>query len=220
MARRPRLWRHVAVPVALNLVATVLLIWGLLEWAPEFMEWLKGNFDAGAAGTVLLWLTTFGAGLLALGTVLGIWVLLQAVLCAWFYVNLAHDMELELGMKESEIQDPPMIKETIETMIAMAKVGAISIICLLLGFIPFLTPFAVAAAIYLNAMVLATDYWSYPLSLRGLSFDDRRKFSAQHRATSLGMGTSVMALSWIPIINSVLLSSAVAGAVLLQRRVS
>lgn len=216
--KRPALWRHVLIPVTINLVLTGLLVMALVHYAPDFANRIDQNFGEEWYNQVLKWLSYLLAILLGIVVVAATWLAAQAALCAWFYNNLARDVALDLGMKEEEIQDPPLVKEVFETLVAMAKVLAISLTCAALGLIPLVAPFALAAAAYFNSLTLATDYWSYPLSLRGQGPKERQAFTRQHRPLSLGLGGGVMLMTLVPLVNTLLFSTAVAGAMLLHKQ--
>ena len=45
-------------------------------------------------------------------------------------------------------------------------------------------------------------------------------FARRHRWHTLGLGTAVAALAFVPVVNAVFLTTAVAGAVLLRKRIN
>jgi uncharacterized protein involved in cysteine biosynthesis len=65
---------------------------------------------------------------------------------------------------------------------------------------------------------LGLDFFDYPLSLRGKRRAEKRLFGRQHRPCVLGTGTAVAMLSLVPLLNALLLTTAVTGAVLVHRR--
>jgi CysZ protein len=63
-----------------------------------------------------------------------------------------------------------------------------------------------------TAWVLAVQYSDYPMGNHGLRFRDMRQRLARRRALSLGFGAAAALLSVVPLVNFILMPSAVAGA--------
>lgn len=68
------------------------------------------------------------------------------------------------------------------------------------------------------AWILALQYVDYPMGNHGLRFRDMRRRLGQERALSLGFGASAALLSMVPLVNFLLMPSAVAGATALWVR--
>lgn len=66
--------------------------------------------------------------------------------------------------------------------------------------------------------ILAVQYADYPMGNHGLRFREMRQRLARARATSLGFGGAATLLSMIPVVNFILMPSAVAGATLMWVR--
>lgn len=62
------------------------------------------------------------------------------------------------------------------------------------------------------AWVLAVQYCDYPMANHGLRFREVRQRLGRRRALSLGFGSCVALLSTVPVVNFLLMPSAVAGA--------
>ncbi|WP_296699970.1 sulfate transporter CysZ [Thiocapsa sp. UBA6158] len=62
------------------------------------------------------------------------------------------------------------------------------------------------------AWVLAVQYSDYPMGNHGMKFREMRRRLGRQRAMSLGFGASAAALSMVPLVNFILMPSAVAGA--------
>lgn len=63
-----------------------------------------------------------------------------------------------------------------------------------------------------SAWMLALEFSDYPLGNRGLSFVQQREKCRQHRLPVFGFGVTTLLGSMIPLINLVVIPSAVAGA--------
>ena len=79
---------------------------------------------------------------------------------------------------------------------------------------------AMGGSFYFNWLILGSDFINHPLDLRGMRRAEKRAFVKKHRFHTLGMGAAVTLLLLIPILGAVLLTTAVAGSVLLHRRVT
>ncbi len=62
------------------------------------------------------------------------------------------------------------------------------------------------------AWILVVQYADYPMANHGLRFREMRRRLRQHAGLSLGFGAAAAALSMVPILNFILMPSAVAGA--------
>ena len=89
----------------------------------------------------------------------------------------------------------------------------------LVGFIAIIgAPLAIVGSMYRTWFLFGFDFIDYPLSLRGIRRADKVAFVRHYRPHTLGLGAAVFLLEFLPIINSVLLTTAVIGAVIVNRR--
>jgi CysZ protein len=219
LRRHPRLWRYALAPVILNLLLSLLaglaLVWGGREAA----DWVAGQLGGGKGGWLLKALAYAALFLAFFGAWLALWVLFQALLCAWFYARLALEVELGLGMKREELSEPGFLKQAKDGLAQLLALLSIAFGCFLLGWVPLLgPPLALGLGSYFNFMTLGVDYLDYPMALRGKARGEQRAFARRHKAATLGLGASVLLLALIPVLNSLLLTTAAAGSVLLYRR--
>lgn len=71
----------------------------------------------------------------------------------------------------------------------------------------------VIVAVWMSAL----EYLSYPMENHGIGFREARKKLRQRRLLSLGFGASVVVVSFIPLVNFLVMPAAVAGATLMWR---
>ena len=81
-------------------------------------------------------------------------------------------------------------------------------------------PVALVYSLYFQILTCGRDQLSHPLSLRGNNRAERLEFSRQHTAHTMGLGTVVLALEFIPIVGAIFMVTAAAGAVVLHRRLT
>lgn len=221
MRQRPRLWSYGLIPVLLNLLISALLLALLVGLAAYFIYVLHPKFDDTWLGRVYEVLVGLAIVVVAIGLSFVVWIVLQGVFCGHFYERLAQRVERELGLPPEQIRD---LSLTAQAADSLADAGYLLLVnggCLILQVIPVLgTVAGLAGSYYLTCSRLGMEYLDYPLNIRGLRRTERRAFAQRHRPHVLGLGTAVAVLTLVPIVNAVLLTTAVTGAVLLHRRLA
>jgi uncharacterized protein involved in cysteine biosynthesis len=147
------------------------------------------------------------------------WMTMQCVLCSFFYDKLARHVELQLGVRPGELKDLPLWPQAVDALKDLGQLAFLNVACILVQFVPVVgTVLGLCGSYYFTCSTLGVEFLSYPLALRGLRRSERRRFAGRCRWATLGLGTAVMILMLIPIINAVFLTTAVTGAVLLHRQ--
>ena len=122
-------------------------------------------------------------------------------------------------MNPDEITSITFLQEVSDTFRMLGSLILNFFIFFLVGFIPIVGgPIAIVGSMYRTWFLFGFDFIDYPLSLRGNRRADKLIFTRRHRAHTLGLGASVFCLGFLPIVNSVLLTTAVIGAVMVNRR--
>lgn len=224
MQQHPRLWRHAVLPIVCNLVLTVLLLAGLIWGGVASYDWLLAQVPLESWWTwaqVLVRSVLLPVALVVViaGFAIAAWILFQGILCGHFYSLLAREVEIQLGLNPADMREVPLWYQVTDAVRDLAFLSAIAIGCLLLNLVPVLG--SIAALLiggYFDAFVFGMEYLDYPQALRARGRRVQREFARQHRAVTLGLGASVTLLTFIPVLNSVLLTTAATGAVLLYRK--
>lgn len=220
LVRRPKLWHYAVLPITINIVLTVLLLVGLTWAAYEFLQYMHTwpRF-AGWWGRTQEFFVALGVIAVTLSLIAGSYILVGGILMAWFNERLAKQVEMALGTPASELTELPLKYQAIDAVINFSKVMFTAAVCFLIGCIPFVG-FIIGGAIsfYVDCFIFGYDYLDYPLALRGMRRADKRAFARRHRPQTLGLGATVLLMNFIPIVGSVFLTTAAAGAVLLHRR--
>jgi len=81
-----------------------------------------------------------------------------------------------------------------------------------LGFIPLLNSVSPLLWALFSIWMMALQYLDYPMDNNGVAFPLMRKLLAQRRLTTVGFGGSVLLATMVPVVNWVVMPSAVAGA--------
>ncbi len=216
MQEHPKLWRYGLVPLALNLIITCCVLIGLFftigYLRPEFGDgWLRGFAEV---------LVMFAEAVMAVAFAFIAWLVLQAVFCSFFYAKLAAQVEIQLGMRREDIRDIPITYQIVDAFYDVSFLVVANLGLLLLNFLPVVG--AIAAAVggyYFLCSTLGLEYFEYPLALRGMRRAEMIAFARKRRAHTLGIGTAAALVTFLPIVNAVLLTTIVTGAVLLHRNV-
>jgi uncharacterized protein involved in cysteine biosynthesis len=220
MGRNPKLWRYGIWPVAVNLLLTCFLLAALIGAGAYFATTVHQRFSPNIFGRSLEILMIVFLLILVLSMALAFWLVMQIVACGYFYGRLARQVELLLGMKKEEMVETPLVHQITDTLWETLSIVLVNLACLLFQFVPGVGAIVgISGSYYFTCLALGREYWDYPLSLRGLRRKEKHRFAGQNRLRTLGLGTAVMILFLIPIVNAVLLTTAVTGAVLLHRKI-
>lgn len=216
----PALWRYGVFPIVLNIMISMIVLIGLLAAAVVGSIYIYGLFDEGwwwRALEVLLIVIMITA---AVGLSLVAWLLLEGILCGYFYSRLARQVELRLGTPAESLSEVSFVYQVVDTFMDVAILISVNAGLLLLHIVPVIG--SVAAFIggwYFNAFWMGLDYFSLPLGLRAQRRREQRAYCRQQKGHTLGLGTAVVLLHLLPIVGSLLLTTAAVGVVLLRRRI-
>jgi CysZ protein len=220
LARTPRLWRFVAVPLLVNVLVGALLYAGLFYAGVAAINRIDVGEGALAASVrALLQVLLFVGLLLLIGFLL---VRFGVVLGAPWYSRLSADLE-----RQSTGAEPPAGASGIGG--AVGDLGralgfeakklllflAIGLPLLLLNFIPVAgNILATIGSIALGATIACLDFFDGPLERRRLAF--RAKLATIRRAlpASAGFGLVTLGLVSIPLVNLVAIPVCVAAGTL------
>jgi uncharacterized protein involved in cysteine biosynthesis len=221
LRRHPGLWRYALAPIVFNLLLTglliVLAIGGVVAFAAQLESLMpKSEGWRIVEGVVLVLVAVVALGALAAG-----WFLLQAALCGFFYARLARAVERQLGTRPEDLHELPIRQEILDGLRAFLRLVAVNLALLLLNLIPVAgSGLAFAGGLYFDAWFFGMEVFQIPLAIRGQNRDALKAFARRHRPVTLGLGLATLLISLIPVVNSVLLTTSVAGAVLLRRRLA
>ncbi len=221
MARHPELWRYGVMPLALNLVITLLVLGLLILAVVGFAVYLHPRFPEGTWGIVWEVLAVVSMLVVAAGLAAATWMLLSGILTGHYYGKLAEAVERQLGVGPEEIREIPFRYQVADTLRDFAALIVVNSGLLLLNCLPVIGSLAaMCGALYFNSYVFGRDFLDYPLALRGMRRKDKHAFCHRHRWHTLGLGGVVLLLGLVPLLGAVVLTTAVTGAVLLGRRLA
>jgi CysZ protein len=220
LARTPRLWRYVLLPIIVNILVGATLYAGLLFGGLRAIDGFVAGLPEWAAvlGALLRLLLIIGV-LIATGFVL---VRFGVVLGAPWYSKLSAELELlrsgqpppeqTAGLSASMRDLGRALAFEIRKLLLVLAIGAL---LLLLNLIPVAGQLlATAGWVALGATISCLDFFDYPLERRLLSF--RAKLGVIRRAmpASAGFGLVCLGLVSIPFFNLLLIPLCVVAGTL------
>lgn len=209
---RPGIRAYVAIPLLINvLVFAGLIYFGagqlqalLDQMLPEWLDWLQW---------LLLPLFFLAALLVGFFT----FNMIANLISAPFNGMLAEAVERQLtGRQPINGGWQKMIRDLWKTLGSeLRKLGYIvvrALPILILMLFPGVNVIGSVLWIIFSAWMLAVTYVDYPMGNHGIAFPEQRGLLAKRRLMSLGFGGCVMAALAVPILNFLVIPSAVAGA--------
>src|SRR5262245_39300275 len=206
LARAPRLWRYVLIPMLVNLLVGATLYAGLLFAGLSAIDSLVAGLPAWAAVLgALLRVLLVVALLIATGFVL---VRFGVVLGSPWYTRLSAELEQLRNIQARFDQDSGAAAALRDLSRALAfelrkllLVLAIGALLLLLNLIPVIGQvLATAGWIALGATITCLDFFDYPLERRLLRFRDKLGVIRRSLPASAGFGLVCLGLVSIPFV--------------------
>ena len=216
---RPGLRRFVIVPLLINILVFSAGIAAGVHWfdgfvtgmdarIPNWLQWLDW----------ILWPIFV---LLLLVVVFYGFALVANLIAAPFNSLLAEKTELLLTGRSLDQGGgmAQLLKDLVPTLVDEVKkilyALLLAIPFLFLLFVPLVGP--ILWFLY-TAWVMALQYADYPMGNNGLKFREQRRRLKERRPLSLSFGVATVGLSMVPVLNFIVMPSAVAGATALWVR--
>jgi uncharacterized protein involved in cysteine biosynthesis len=224
MRQRPYLWKYAIVPILLNILIMVTAIVALITMATAsvaLLYWLLGDWRGNwwYVALAIQILAAIVTVIVCVATAVLTWRLLSGILCGYFYGRLAMRVEMEFGMRREEMREVSFLFELRETVTGLFWLVVSLVLALLVSLVPFIgPPVGFAYSTYFQVLSCGRDQLAYPLVLRAMHRAQRLAFSRRHMAHTLGLGTVVLVMQFVPVIGAILMVTAAAGAVVLHRR--
>ncbi len=208
--------RFVAIPLLINVLVFSLLFWVLAgqfgalidAWLPTLPDWLAW----------LYWLLWLVFGLAAALVLFFSFTIVANLIAAPFNGLLAEAVECHLGGEappSGESLAGAIKNAPAAIMDELRKLGYYvvwAIPLLILFWIPVANLFAPFLWALFSAWMLAVEYTDYPMGNHGLKAAEQRRRLRSVRFTSLGFGGLTLVATMTPILNFLVMPTAVAGA--------
>jgi CysZ protein len=222
MVANPGLWRYAVLPILLNVLVTSLvlavLVAAALHFAHRVHPWFAERYHGSAWGMTLEAGAAIATVLVAITLAFVTWVALNAVLTGHFNGKLARAVEVQLGMPDDQMRDLSLGYQIIDAGRDLSKLLLINLGLLALNLVPVVgSALALVLGIYFDGFVFGFDYLDLPMELRGMRRHEKLARARAHRWETIGLGSAVFLLNFIPVVGSVFLATAATGAVLLHR---
>jgi CysZ protein len=213
---RPGLRRFVLMPLLINISVFSAAIWYGVSRFEAFLHWMGARIPSWLSW--LEWLLWPLFVLTLLIVVFYTFSLVANLIAAPFNGLLAEKVELHLtgrplgeggGIKRAIIELVPTLIDEVRKLL-YTLVWALPFLFF------FLVPGVNIAAPFLwflyTAWMLVVEYSDYPMGNHGLKFRQIRSRLRQRRLLSLGFGAATAGLTMVPLVNFIVMPSAVAGA--------
>jgi uncharacterized protein involved in cysteine biosynthesis len=221
LCARPTLWRFAIWPILSNVAVSLLSLFLAYHAGAHFWQSYANSLPIVWWATIVKWCLFLVVIAVSLTISVVAYLLLQSVFCAWFFSQLARHVDLFLGTPASELSDPPITAQISDALRASIKLIIVNVLVLFLNVIPVVGSIvALIIGLYVNAFILGSEFFGYPLELRGVRWRDRQRIAKAHLGTTLGLGAVVSLLFLIPILGPAIHATSVVGAVLLFRRIN
>lgn len=228
---KPKIRRFTLIPLAINIIlfagviavgfsytrdlinALSLKFAQWIEQLPTWLAWLGALVDG------LQWLIWPLFILSALLALFFFFAMIANLIAAPFNGFLAEAVERHLNGHIETSTDINLAQEVISAVLHELR----KMVYFLLRAIPllllFLIPVVNAAApilwLIFSSWMLAVEYLDYPMSNHRIPFRQQRQLHKNKRGLSLGFGAAVTLANSIPVLNFIVMPSAVAGATVL-----
>jgi len=175
----------------------------LLGWLPDWLSFIES----------ILWLLF---AMLVLVVVAFTFTVLANLIAAPFNGFLAEAVERHLTGREATPAQRSLMAEIgrslVRELLKMRYYLPRLLGLVVLGFIPLLNSVSPLLWALFSIWMMALQYLDYPMDNHGVAFPAMRKLLAQRRLTTVGFGGSVLLATMVPVVNWVVMPSAVAGA--------
>jgi len=213
---KPGLRRFVLVPLLINIGVFSAAIWYGVVQFETFILWMESKVPSW-----LQWLEWLLWPLFVLALLIVVFYgfsLIANLIAAPFNGLLAEKVELHLtgrplseggGLKQALIGLVPTLIDEVRKLL-YALLWAIPFLILFL--IPGINVAAPMLWFLYSAWMLALEYADYPMGNNGLKAREMRSRLRERRVLGLGFGAATAGLTMLPVVNFVVMPSAVAGA--------
>jgi len=216
------LWPHVLLPLAISLAISLVILATLTAVAVFLIPWMhhwsffSSNWTGrlAEAATILLLIVA------CLAAAIATYLLASGILLGRAHERLAKHTEILLGTPPEDLREAPWKYQIIDGILDFFIVTGTCTLCFAFGCIPVVGFLAAAVNFYVDWWVLGYDFFEIPLSLRGMRRTSKRAFAKKHRPQILGLGAAAFALTLLPLIGPLLLTTAAIGSVLLHHQLS
>lgn len=215
LIRQRGIKRYVVVPLLINIALFGLALWYIymqadkgiavaVEWLPDWLDWLSWILWALLA--LLLMMVAFFS-----------FTLVANFIGSPFNGRLAEKVEQRLigyaPPSSGQVYTTAGVKNAVRSELGkLWYLASRSLPLLVVSFIPVINVFAPLLWFLFGAWMLALEYLDYPMGNHGILFEEQRRKLRQRPMLALGFGMTVVALTFIPILNFLAMPVAVAGA--------
>ena len=226
LVSKPGIRRFVIIPLLLNIIIFGLLIAYGYQQFGELLDWLLPSEDSWLSWlNWLRWILIPIFISVAAIAVFFLFTIIANFIGAPFNSLLAEAVEHHLtgkknesdkGMREIVVSiGPSMLSEFKKTVYYIVLSSPFVILFIIAFVVPLLNLVASFAWLLVTAWILTVQYCDYPFDNHEINFSQLRQRLGEKRFMTFGFGGATMLMMAIPIVNFVVMPTAVAGATMM-----
>ncbi len=219
LLRQRGVWPWAVAPFIINIIILGFMAWYCAQWLTGLIDgWLAGLPDW------LSWLNSIINFILVAAVILGvpqIFTLMANLVASPFNGFLSAAIEENLTGQRPD-SGLTLLQEGLLTFRAelgklwflLTRAALVALLSIFLFVIPGLNTLLPFVWFLFGAYMLSLEYLDYPMGNHGLTFKEKRRMLGQNRMLTLGFGATATLLTTLPIINLLIIPTAVAGGTL------
>jgi len=220
---QPGIKTYVIIPLIINIIIFSIGIYFGFTYFGEYMDRFLDTSNMWSwVAAIVEWIkpllyVIFGLALLVL--IFYTFSILANIIAAPFNAILAEATEKHLTGKS--IDDTGGLKQVMKELVPTILMELRKLIYMILWSIPFLIMLFVIPIIgpiiwfLFTAWMMSLEYMDYPMGNHKISFEKQRSLQRKSRMLSLGFGGITMGASMIPIVNFIVMPTAVIAAAII-----
>jgi CysZ protein len=219
LRNHPSLWKYAAAPLIISAVILSISYYLLYYF---FLDWLRGAIATQWYWQIVYYAVLVVVGLFMLIMFFFVFIFAASAIAGPFNELISEKTEqlVEGTFENAGFSFIMLIKDSGRAILHSAKILAIYLSLVLVSLVLLLIPgfgplLFSGACVLLSAYMFAYEYLGYPMDRRRFSFKEKRIFLRSRIISIIGFGLGTLAVASIPIINILLIPSAVVGGTLL-----
>ncbi len=219
LLKQPGVWPWAVIPFLINVVLLSVMGWASVRWVggmidgwlaglPDWLGWISGVLHFVLIAAVIL-------------VIFQIFTLMANLVASPFNGFLSAAIEEKLTGKRPDT-GMTLMQEGLITFrnelgklwFLLTRASLVALLSIFLFVIPGLNALLPFVWFLFGAYMLSLEYMDYPMGNHGLTFKEKRAMLGRNRTFTLGFGAITTVLTTLPIINLLIIPTAVAGSTL------
>lgn len=216
LIQQPGIRRFVIIPLLINTLVFTSAIWFGVVQFENLLDWILPEGGRWWVDIILgiLWLLF---GIIVMLILVFTFTLIANLIAAPFNGFLSEKVESHLSVSAKSDSSMLDILKTLPAAV-LSEIRKLfyfllwAILLLIISFIPVVSIVSPALWAVFSSWMLSLEYIAYPMENHGIFFKEARSSIRTRRSLSMGFGAAAVIMTLIPVINFLVMPSAVAGA--------